>query len=111
MFLRKTRRRKDGKVHEYYSVVENRRVPGGRHVQQTLLHLGEISDGQKKSWKRAIDVVDGDQLEQMSLFAQDNETEVPAENAVAVQLNRLELQRPRQWGPVGWPVNCGNSWG
>jgi len=98
MFLRKTRRRKDGKVHEYYSVVENRRVPGGRHVQQTLLHLGEISDGQKKSWNRAIDVVDGDRLEQMRLFAQDNETEVSVENAVAVQLNQLELQRPRQWG-------------
>ena len=30
MFLRTTTRKKDGKVHRYWSVVENRRVKGGR---------------------------------------------------------------------------------
>ena len=30
MFLRKTQRKKDGKTHEYWSVVENKRVAGGR---------------------------------------------------------------------------------
>jgi hypothetical protein len=34
MFLRKTQRRKDGKTHEYWSVVENKRVAGGRVVQR-----------------------------------------------------------------------------
>jgi hypothetical protein len=37
MFLRPTTRRKDGKLHRYWSVVENRRVRGGRTVQKTLL--------------------------------------------------------------------------
>lgn len=98
MFLRKSRRRKDGKVHEYYSVVENRRVAGGRHVQQTLLHLGEITDGQKKSWNRAIDVVQGQHMRQMTLFADNQATEPSTSDAVAVRLNELELRRPRQWG-------------
>jgi hypothetical protein len=34
MFLRVTNRHKDGKDHRYYSVVENRRVRGGKHVQR-----------------------------------------------------------------------------
>jgi hypothetical protein len=34
MFLRQTRRKKDGKTHSYWSVVENQRVEGGRVVQR-----------------------------------------------------------------------------
>ena len=37
MFLRSINRRKDGKDHRYFSVVENRRVPGGKSVQRTVL--------------------------------------------------------------------------
>ena len=53
MFLRVNNRRKDGKNHRYYSVVENRRVRGGKHVQKTLLYLGEINDTQKAAWTRS----------------------------------------------------------
>jgi hypothetical protein len=41
MFLRHKVRRKDGKEHRYWSIVENRRVSGGRTVQRHLLYLGE----------------------------------------------------------------------
>jgi hypothetical protein len=44
MFLRSTNRRKDGKDHRYFSVVENRRLPGGKTTQRTVLYLGEIND-------------------------------------------------------------------
>ena len=44
MFLRSTNRKKDGKDHRYFSIVENRRVPGGKTVQRTVLYLGEIND-------------------------------------------------------------------
>jgi hypothetical protein len=37
MFLRAINRKKDGKDHRYFSVVENRRVPGGKTVQRTVL--------------------------------------------------------------------------
>ena len=39
MFLRSTNRRKDCKDHRYFSVVENRRLPGGKTAQRTVLHL------------------------------------------------------------------------
>ena len=36
MFLRHKLRRKDGKEHRYWSIVENRRVSGGRTVQRNV---------------------------------------------------------------------------
>ena len=71
MFLRSTTRKKDGKPHRYYSVVENRRVRNGRSVQKTLLYLGEINDSQKAGWIKAIDIIDGKENRQISLFSDD----------------------------------------
>ena len=42
MFLRCNRRKKDGKTHDDWSVVESRRCNGGRVVQRQVLYLGEI---------------------------------------------------------------------
>ena len=58
MFLRHKIRRKDGKEHRAWSVVENRRVEGGRVVQRQVLYLGEINDSQRAAWSRAIEVFD-----------------------------------------------------
>ena len=52
MFLRHKLRRKDGKEHRYWSIVENRRVSGGRTVQRQVLYLGEINDSQRAAWCR-----------------------------------------------------------
>src|SRR5260370_1161722 len=41
MFLRHTKRKKDGKEHRYCSIVENRRVGGGRRRHRPLLELAE----------------------------------------------------------------------
>jgi transposase len=98
MFLRATTRRKDGKFHRYWSVVENRRVCGGRIVQKTVLYLGEISDSQHAVWCRAIDRLAGaDRLVQLSLLPQDRQAPACAA-AIQVHMDRLELSRPRQWG-------------
>jgi transposase len=97
MFLRATPRRKDGKEHRYWSIVENRRVRGGRTVQQTVLYLGEINDAQHASWCRTIEMLDGDRRVQLALFPADRQPP-PECAAVQVQLDRLELARPRQWG-------------
>jgi hypothetical protein len=43
MFLRCNSRIKDGKAHQYWSIVENKRVAGGRVVQRHVLYLGEIN--------------------------------------------------------------------
>ena len=42
MFLRSSCRKKDGKEHRYFSIVENKRVADGRVVQRHVLYLGEI---------------------------------------------------------------------
>ncbi len=97
MFLRATLRRKDGKEHRYWSIVENRRVRGGRTVQQTVLSLGEINDAQHASWCRTIEALDGDRRVQLALFPADRQPPATCP-AVQVQLDRLELARPRQWG-------------
>src|SRR3954449_10167288 len=43
MYLRHTTRKKDGKVHRYWSLVRSFRV-GGRVIQQTVTHLGELDE-------------------------------------------------------------------
>ena len=71
MFLRASTRKKDGKTHRYYSIVENKRVGDGRVLQRHVLYLGEINASQEREWSRAIEVFDeGTQRTQsLSLFA------------------------------------------
>ena len=52
MFLRCSARKKDGKTHRYWSVVENRRLANGEAVQRHVLYLGEINDEQQISCRR-----------------------------------------------------------
>jgi hypothetical protein len=58
MFLRAKIRKKDGKEHRYFSVVENQRVRGGRIVQRHVLYLGEINSSQELVWRKSIEVLD-----------------------------------------------------
>lgn len=97
MFLKCNQRLKDGKTHRYWSVVENRRVSGGRVVQREVLYLGEINDSQKEAWRKTIEVFDeSGQRHQVALF---DERAVPeGRDVVGVRLNELALRRPRQWG-------------
>jgi len=100
MFLRCTRRKKDGKEHHYWNVVENRRVSGGRVVQRQVLYLGEINDSQREAWRKTIEVFeDGSSTPRtMALFPEDRAVEVSDEAVVRIRLKDLELRRPRQWG-------------
>ena len=58
MFLKCNLRRKDGKDHRYWSIVESRRCAGGQVVQRAVLYLGEINDSQRESWCRTIEAFD-----------------------------------------------------
>jgi len=100
MFLRAHKRRKDGKDHRYWSLVENRRVKGGRVVQRQVLYLGEINDSQRAAWCRTIEVFDDehDQAKQVALFPEDRPAPAVACEIVQVRLGDLQLHRPRQWG-------------
>lgn len=101
MFLRATTRRKDGKEHRYFSVVENRRVSGGRVLQRHVLYLGEINSSQELAWRRSIEVLDeGTRAARpLALFPEDRcEGVVADESIVRLKLAQLRLERPRQWG-------------
>ena len=73
MFLRHKLRRKDGKEHRYWSIVENHRVSGGRTVQRHVLYLGEINDSQRAAWCQTIEAFDesGQAGRQIALFPED----------------------------------------
>src|SRR3989454_5485493 len=100
MFLRSTNRKKDGKDHRYFSIVENRRLPGNKTVQRMVLYLGEINDQQQAAWRKTLDVFDeGEQrYTTMSLFPEDREVPADALDSVQVKLSGLELRRPRTFG-------------
>jgi transposase len=100
MFLRSTNRKKDGKDHRYYSIVENRRLPGDRTVQRTVLYLGEINDQQQAAWRKTLEVFDEEEQRYttMSLFPEDREIPADAVDSVRVRLSGLELRRPRIFG-------------
>jgi transposase len=99
MFLRHKIRRKDGKEHRSWSVVENRRVQGGRVVQRQVLYLGEINDSQRAAWTRAIAAFDdGGESTQIALFPEDRVAPVLDCDVVSIRLSAMRLRRPRQWG-------------
>ena len=100
MFLRHKIRRKDGKEHRYWSIVENRRVSGGRTVQRHVLYLGEINDSQRAAWCQTIEAFDegGQTGKQIALFPEDRAAPVLDCDVVHVRLSGLRLRRPRQWG-------------
>ena len=101
MFLRKTPRKKDGKTHDYWSVVENKRVACGRVVQRHVLYLGEINSTQAAVWRKAIEVLDDDvgHPRTMALFPEDRCAGIaPDASIVQLRLSDMRLCRPRQWG-------------
>src|SRR2546428_11521797 len=101
MFLRFKLRRKDGKEHRYWSVVENTRVAGGRVVQRHVLYLGEINGTQELAWRRSIEgLEDGAaQPRTLSLFPGDRvEGLLTDASGVGVRLSGLRLRWPRPGG-------------
>ena len=108
MFLRSKTRTKNGKRHHYWSLVENRRVAGGRVLQRHVLYLGEISGSQQEAWQKSIEVFEDGQArpKSVALLPEDSlaadecraESEDGKWPVVRIKLSGLELRRPRQWG-------------
>lgn len=100
MFLRFNTRKKDGKIHRYWSVVENRRLRAGHALQRTVLYLGEINDSQEAAWRKSLDAInETTQLtEQICLFPEDRALPPDALGGLRVKLSELSLQHPRAFG-------------
>jgi hypothetical protein len=104
MFLRCKIRQKNGKEHRTWSIVESRRLAGGRVVQRHVLYLGEINDSQELAWRKSIELFAEEQPRRVpitaALFPEDRAAvaSVAHENIVRLRLGELKLCRPRQWG-------------
>src|SRR2546426_11190241 len=100
MFLRCTTRRKDGKDHRYWSIVENKRCAGDRIVQRHVLYLGEINDHQQAAWEKTVEIFEQGQAQPrtIALFPEERGPAVQDEHIVRVKLSDMQLHRPRQWG-------------
>src|SRR6202795_4966204 len=93
MYLRHTTRKKDGKVHRYWSLVRSVRV-GGRVIQQTVTHLGELDEhGRVEARALARHLVGAP--EEAQLF-DDGSRDV----AVPVRLKGIRVERSRRFGDV-----------
>jgi transposase len=100
MYLRSTTRKKDGKQHRYFSVVESHRLSSGKTVQRRVLYLGEINDKQEAAWRKSVSVFDADRQEYrtLSLFPEDRIIPGDAVDGVQVKLSGMELRNPRVFG-------------
>jgi hypothetical protein len=101
MFLKCSVRRKDGKEHRTWSVVESQRLTRGRVVQRHVLYLGEINDSQRVAWEKTLCVFDETQNAPLTcaLFPEDRTPPmVDGVTALPVQLAALRLEHSRSWG-------------
>jgi hypothetical protein len=112
MFLRSNNRKKDGKDHRYFSIVENHRISSDRTVQRTVLYLGEINDQQQAAWRKRLSVFDEEQQDyaNLSLFPDDREIPADAVDSLQVKVSGLELRRPGVFGSCWWGASCGGNW-
>jgi transposase len=97
--LKVHRRKKDGKEHRYFSIVESRRVSRRRVVHRAVVYLGEINDSQQAAWRKTLEVFDEKQQEfaTLSLFPDDREITADVD-ALRVKLGEMQLERPRAFG-------------
>ena len=101
VYLRHTRRRKDGKTHVYWQLVRSVRR-GRKVVQQSVAQLGELdAEGRARAEALARSITGhAGEHSQGQLF---DDNEKPA-GSVAVKLDGIRLERSRSFGAVwlGW---------
>jgi len=100
MYLRPNVRKKNGKEHRYFSVVEKRRLAGGKYTDRQVLYLGEINDSQEAAWRKTLQVFDArrERSETLTLFPEDRPVPPDAVNAIQVKVDEMQLRRPRCFG-------------
>lgn len=100
MYLRHGKVQKNGKTHTYWRLVRSVRR-GGKVVQETVAQLGELDEqGRARAREMAHAITGG--REQCELF----ETPCPTSESAPVQLDKVRLERGRQFGDVwlGWTL-------
>ena len=98
MYLRSHQRIKDGKEHSYWSLVETVRTADGPR-QRTLCYLGELNANAQARWLKTTEVFNEQgESRQLKLFPSDIEPPEDDPNVARVLLNKVRLERTRQFG-------------
>jgi transposase len=98
MFLRAHGRKKDGKHHTYWSLVETVRTPEGPR-QKTLCYLGELNSSAQARWLTTVEVFNEQgETQQLKLFPSHVEPPPDDPQVARVLLNKVRLERTRQFG-------------
>jgi len=97
MFLRRCERRKSGKKHTYWALVESYRTAQGSR-QRVVAYLGELKASEQSGWAHLGKRLRGAHKPQPSLFDPPDYEE--ADEEVLVQLSGIRLERLRDFGAV-----------
>jgi transposase len=99
MFLRRCERRKDGKRHTYWALVESYRTARGSR-QRVVAYLGELKPSERSGWAQLGRRLSGKEKPQRSWFDPPHYEEPFEDEAVLVRLNGVKLERVRDFGDV-----------
>ncbi len=101
MFLKRCRRRKCGKDHVYWQLVESYRTSrGSRH--RVVAYLGELSKGERRGWARLAAMLDGkaaSKARQLSLLEPPCDDD-PVPETIQVKTKGVRVERTRDFGDV-----------
>ncbi len=103
MFLKRCTRKKDGKPHTYWQLVESYRTPrGSRH--RVVAYLGELDKTERRGWGRLALQLDGKAAagaRQLMLFDDlDADPDDPVPQHVEVDLKGIRIERTRDFGDI-----------
>jgi transposase len=101
MFLRRYSRRKDGKQHVYYALVESVRTDAGPR-QHVIAYLGELNHDQERRWQRTCVFYHRQgEAQQLRLFPDDDEVPLPDDpHVVRVRLDSIGWTNGRRFGDI-----------
>jgi transposase len=102
MFLRRYQRRKNGKPHTYWALVESYRTAQGSR-QRVVAYLGELAAEEQDGWSKLGAHLDGKappRCLQRSLFDPPRCDAPQEDEPLLVKLSSIRLERPRDFGDV-----------
>jgi transposase len=102
MFLRRYQRRKNGKPHSYWALVESYRTAKGSR-QRVVAYLGELASEEQDGWSKLGSHLDGrvpSRCLQRSLFDPPRRDVPQEDEPLLVKLSSIRLERPRDFGDV-----------
>ena len=101
MFLRRYERRKNGKPHTYWALVESRRTAKGSR-QRVVAYLGELTSDEQDGWAKLGAHLNGNASSppQRTLFDPPRRDQPREDEPLLVKLSSIRLERTRDFGDV-----------